>query len=321
MAARQLRFSFGMIVFNGETFLREVLESIYDFAYEIIVVEGPDKNGLALAGPDGGSKDRTMEILGQFPDPANKMKVIRGVWKDKDQQSNRYIKEATGDYVWHIDDDEVYKPEDLHKVERFLMGDQEITAVSFHWQNFFKSFDRVMIAEPEYEVWRLFRLRPGYVFKTHRPPTVIDPGTGVAMNDVQPLRGHQLAAAGIYIYHYSYIFDQQVKEKIEYHANYRLREMGVGIPPMQDRFGKSELARKLWQKLWMSKALLPLRKKADTGFHYDYFEKIWKAWNDDPEGIEEQYGVSPSPGPYRRTTRFTGTHPAVISERFPEARQ
>lgn len=31
-----------MIVFNGESFLHELLESIYDFAYEIVVVEGPD---------------------------------------------------------------------------------------------------------------------------------------------------------------------------------------------------------------------------------------------------------------------------------------
>ena len=113
---RSLRFSFGMIVFNGEAFLREVLESIYDFAFEVIVVEGPDVNALPMAGPDGGSSDGTMDILRTFPDPEKKIKVIRGVWQSKDHQCNRFIEEACGDYIWQVDDDEIYKREDLLKI-------------------------------------------------------------------------------------------------------------------------------------------------------------------------------------------------------------
>src|SRR5512134_1673059 len=107
------RFSFGMIVFNGETFLHELLDSIYDFAYEIFGVEGPDQNSLPMAGPDGGSTDRTVEILRSYPDPERKLRVIRGTWRDKDEQSNRYMDEVSGDYIWQVDDDEIYKPEDL----------------------------------------------------------------------------------------------------------------------------------------------------------------------------------------------------------------
>lgn len=95
MAGRKLKISSGMIIFNGDTFLREVLESIYDFAYEIIIVEGPDQNALPMAGPDGASCDRTMEIIENFPDPLKKIRVIRGIWKNKDQQSNWFIVEAT----------------------------------------------------------------------------------------------------------------------------------------------------------------------------------------------------------------------------------
>jgi len=309
-----------MIVFNGETFLHEVLESVYDFAYEIIVVEGPDRNALRMAGPDGGSRDRTVEILASFPDPRRKLRIIRGQWRNKDEQSNRYIQEATGDYIWEIDDDEVYKPEDLEKMEKLLLDDPDITAVSFYWQNFFKSFDRIMFADPSYEVWRLFRLRPGFVFRTHRPPTVIDPTTGVAMNDIKPLKGSELAAQGIYIYHYSYLFDQQIKDKITYHQNYRLRELKVFIPILPRVLQGTSWAERWWQALWMTPWLEKVRKRWDRKFHHDYFEKIWKAWDKDPEGIELRYGVSPSPGPYRFTKKFEGKHPEVIRNRFPEAR-
>ena len=114
-----------------------------------------------------------------------------------------------------IDDDEIYKHEDLEKIEKLLLDDPDRTAVSFYWHNFFKSFNRVMVADPPYEVWRLFRLGPGYVFKTHRPPTVVDPRTGTVMNELNPLRADRLADEGIYIYHYSYMFDRQVQEKMK----------------------------------------------------------------------------------------------------------
>src|SRR5258708_25888879 len=99
-----------MIVFNGETFLQELLESIYDFAYEIVVVEGPDQNSLPMAGPDGGSTDRTLEILRSYPDPKRKLRGIRGTWRDKDEQSNPYMDEVFGDYILQGDEHDIHKP-------------------------------------------------------------------------------------------------------------------------------------------------------------------------------------------------------------------
>lgn len=316
MRSGTARFSFGLIVFNGEAFLHELLESIYDFAYEIVVVEGPDQNSLPMAGPDGGSTDRTVEILRSYPDPERKLRVIRGTWRDKDEQSNRYMAEVSGDYLWQVDDDEIYKPEDLAKVAALLREDPKVTAVSFYWQNFFKGFERVMVAEPPYEVWRLFRLGPGYRFVTHRPPTVVDPSTGAIMNTIHPLRGDILAAAGIYVYHYSYVYDQQVRDKIRYHTNYRLGQLGVGIPPLPRCLSRMGWIDRLWKAGWNHPLGRGVRRRRDRTFHYDYVDKIWAAWDRDPTGIEERYGVSPSPGPYRRTAPFKGTHPEVIQRRL-----
>ncbi len=315
-AHRPLRFSFGMIVFNGEDFLQEVLESIYEFAYEIIIVEGPDRNALPMAGPDGRSTDGTLAILKNFPDPQKKLKIIHGVWQSKDQQCNRFIEEASGDYIWQVDDDEVYKKEDLRKVERLLLQDPEISAVAFQWQNFFKGFDRVMVADQPYEVWRLFRLRPGYRFLTHRPPTVVDPSTGAVMNEIRSLSGRVLAESGIYIYHYSYVFDHQVKNKIRYHANLRLDEQGIGIPALPQWLAGQRWIARPWRTCWHLSWLRELRRRRDRDFHYDYYNKIWLSWDRNPSVVEAQYGVSPSPGPYRRTEPFLGTHPEVIARRL-----
>jgi glycosyltransferase involved in cell wall biosynthesis len=316
-----LRFSFGMIVFNGAAFLQEVLESIYDFAFEIIVVEGPDRNALPMAGPDGGSADGTMEILSRFPDPKKKIKIIRGVWKSKDQQCNRFIEEATGDYIWQVDDDEIYKKEDLLTVERILLDDPEITAVAFQWQNFFKGFERVMVADPPYEVWRLFRLRPGYRFSTHRPPTVVDPFSGAVMNHLKPFHGHVLAESGVFIYHYSYVFDDQVRDKIRYHTNFRLDEQAAGTPLLPGILSRQPWIARGWKGLWAMPWMRFVRRYLDQGFHYDYFEKIWEQWDLDPEGVESRFGISPSPCPYRRTAAFKGVHPEVISRRLTEKTQ
>lgn len=313
---RPLRFSFGMIVFNGEEFLQEVLESIYEFAYEIIVVEGPDRNALSMAGPDGRSTDGTQTILKSFPDPLKKLKIIHGSWSSKDEQCNRFIEEASGDYIWQVDDDEVYKKEDLRKIEKLLIDDPEITAVAFQWQNFFKGFDRVMVADEPYEVWRLFRLRPGYRFQTHRPPTVVDPSTGAIMNRIKPLSGRKLAEMGIRIYHYSYIFDRQVRSKIQYHTNLRLDEQGIGIPSLPTWLSKQGWINKQWRAFWSISWLRALRRRRDTGFRYDYYDRIWLPWDQDSTAVEARYGVSPSPGPYRRTEPFWGTHPEVIARRL-----
>jgi glycosyltransferase involved in cell wall biosynthesis len=305
-----------MIVFNGEEFLQEVLESIYEFAYEIIIVEGPDRNARSMAGPDGRSADGTLAILRNFPDPLKKLKIIHGSWASKDEQCNRFIEEASGDYIWQVDDDEVYKKEDLRKVEKLLLEDQEITAVAFQWRNFFKGFDRVMVADEPYEVWRLFRLRPGYRFQTHRPPTVVDPETGANMNRIKPLSGRMLADMGICIYHYSYVLDRQVKSKIQYHTNLRLDEQGIGIPPLPAWLSRQTWIAEQWKAFWSVPWLRELRRRKDPGFHYDYYDRIWLAWDRDASAIESRYGVSPSPGPYRRTEPFQGTHPEVIARRL-----
>ena len=69
-----MKLAFGMIVFEGDYVLRECLESVYPYATQILIAEGPVKYWQSQGRIS--STDNTNDILDNFPDPENKIKVI-----------------------------------------------------------------------------------------------------------------------------------------------------------------------------------------------------------------------------------------------------
>ena len=220
------RITFGIIVLNGEPFTRYCLKALYPFAHEIIVVEGACPAAAAIATPDGHSIDGTLETLYRFKeeeDVENKVQIVirNGFWKEKHESSQAYADRATGDYLWQVDIDEFYQPEDMRAVLEMLREDPEITAVSFKQITFWGGFDYV--ADGWYlrrgaDVYhRLFKWGTGFQYVTHRPPTVHDPKAR-DLRTLKWLTGERLARQGIYLYHYSLVFPKQVIEKCEYYS-------------------------------------------------------------------------------------------------------
>jgi hypothetical protein len=228
------RVTFGMIVLNGEPFLRYNLRSLYPFAHEIIVVEGASHNAAAIANSEGHSNDTTLATLHDFKtreDPENKLIIItaednghpNGFWPgEKDEQSRAYADRATGEYVWQVDVDEFYRESDMVRVLRTLAMNPSITAVSFKQVSFWGGFDYVVDGfnhrAGAHIYHRLFKWGPGYRYVTHRPPTVAD----AAGNDLRCLHwigGDELCRQGINLYHYCLLFPKQVWEKAIYYSN------------------------------------------------------------------------------------------------------
>lgn len=220
------RVSFGIIVLNGEPFTRYCLRSLYPFAHEIIVVEGAAPGAAGVATPDGHSTDGTLEALRRFQaeeDPEGKVRLITrdGFWSEKDEQSQAYAREATGDYLWQVDIDEFYTPEAMSAVLRLLARRPEVTAVSFRELKFWGWFDYTV------DGWysrrganlyhRLFRWGPGYSYVTHRPPTVADE-QGRNLRDLGYLSGDELAEQGVFLYHYALLLPKQVLNKSTYYG-------------------------------------------------------------------------------------------------------
>ena len=122
-----MKISYVMIVLNGMPFIEASLKSIYDSAYEIIIVEGAVKQCMFAANADGSSKDGTVEFIKAFPDPGKKVKLIQGIWPEKCEMQNKAVKIATGDYIWLVDSDEVYKKKDIEVIIGMLDVDPTIT--------------------------------------------------------------------------------------------------------------------------------------------------------------------------------------------------
>jgi hypothetical protein len=220
------RVSFGIIVLNGEPFTRYCLRAIYPVAHEIIVVEGACPGAAGVATPDGHSTDSTLETLRRFQveeDPDGKLRIVTrdGFWSEKDEQSQAYAARATGDYLWQVDIDEFYRPEDLVAVLRMLRDDPTISAVSFRelkfWGWFDYSVDGWYSRRGANIYHRLFKWGPGYSYATHRPPTVLDP-EGWNLRELSWLRGEELARRGIFLYHYALLLPKQVLNKGEYYG-------------------------------------------------------------------------------------------------------
>jgi len=228
------KITFGIIVLNGEPFTRYNLRALYPFAHQIIVVEGAVPAAASIATPDGHSTDGTLETLWDLKtneDPDNKVLIItaedeghpNGFWPgEKDEMSQTYAKRATGNYLWHVDIDEFYKPEDIRSIIEMLKDNPSITAISFPMITFWGGLN--YIVDGWYLRWgagiyhRIFKWGPDYRYITHRPPTVHDP-QGEDLRKLRWINGQNLARQGVYLYHYSLLFPKQVMEKCRYYKN------------------------------------------------------------------------------------------------------
>ena len=221
------RISFGMIVLNGEPFVRYNLRALYPFAHEIIVVEGAAPGAKNIATADGHSRDGTLETLQRFmadEDPDDKVQIITrdGFWSEKDEMSQAYAEQATGDYLWQIDSDEFYHAEDMQAIITMLRDDPSITAVSFEMLTFWGNLDTLAdgwyLRRGANIYHRLFKWGEGYTYVTHRPPTVHN-SDGVDVRHLHWINGNTLAKKNIYMYHYSLLLPKQVQEKSDYYGN------------------------------------------------------------------------------------------------------
>jgi glycosyltransferase involved in cell wall biosynthesis len=230
---KQPRVSFGIIVLNGEPFVRYCLRALYPYAHEIIVVEGGHEDARAVMTADGHSIDGTLEALAEFQegeDPEGKVTIVTrdGPWPKLDElgrcrtaQSRAYAERATGDYLWQVDIDEFYQPEAMSRVLDLLQKRPEVTAVSFQQRTFWGSTeywaDSWALRRGAGEYHRLFKWGPGFKYLTHEPPTVLD-AAGTDSREVVWVRGDEMLKIGVELYHYSLLLPSQVQQKCRVYA-------------------------------------------------------------------------------------------------------
>jgi len=275
----KIKMSFIMIVLNGMPFIEAALKSIYKAAYEIIIIEGAEEQCWWAANSDGSSNDGTVEFIKSFPDLKKKIKFIQGKWDYKLQMQNEALKIATGNYVWLVDSDEVYKELDIKIIMQILWEDRGIYQINLPIIHFWKGFDYIISSEekPRNEICRIFRRIPPCYFTTHRPPTLFLEKFNKETNKCKKIGRKTLEKIGIFCYHYSHILQKQVKQKT---ALYKI-------------YG--------WE--------LPWRIDLEDWF-WNCFIK-WTPGN--KETIESQYRILPVDRK-SKTKQFLGTHPKFMED-------
>ena len=135
-----MKIAFGMIVFEGDYVLKECLESVYPYASQILIAEGPVQYWQDQGRTT--STDNTNLILNNFPDPEKKIKIVHGQFTEKDQQCNAYMKFLNEDidYLWNLDSDEVYKSKDIEQMIDIL-DREKYTSVDVRSCSFYGGFD------------------------------------------------------------------------------------------------------------------------------------------------------------------------------------
>ena len=277
-----MKITFGMIVFNGNQVLEECLKSVYPFAHQILIAEGPVKywqdQGFST------SSDGTNNILDSFPDPEGKIKIVHSRYNEKDDQCNAYMRliQPDTDYIWNLDCDEIFKPDDIEKIIS-LLYEKNYTSVGFKSLSFYGGFDHHLTGfEENAEFIRIRKVYPGSYWKTHRPPTIAHSADAKNVLPEKHLNYNLLALQyGIRMYHYSYVFPDQVYNKIKYYE----------------------------ESLNVSHSIK------------NYFYNVYLPWvvgdNNTKQKIEDKYdGVhewTPSSRGPCRTKVFTGPHPDVVN--------
>ena len=227
------KITFGIIVLNGEPFTSYCLRSIYPFAHEIIVVEGGHENTRLVCTPTGHSIDGTLETLNKFKeeeDPDNKLTIVTrdSFWPKKDEfgrdrtpQSRAYAERATGDYLWQIDIDEFYKPDDMLKIFELLNETPQITAITFPTYTFWGGINYIAdswaLRRGAKYYHRLFSWTKNNRYLTHQPPTVINE-SGTDLRNIHWITGEMMEKKNIFMYHYSLLFPRQVEYKAKVYS-------------------------------------------------------------------------------------------------------
>jgi len=278
-----MKVAFAMIVFNGDMFLKQVLQSIYPYASQIVISEGTVKywadKGFTT------STDDTNKILSEFPDPEKKISVVHGTYAEKSELCQAYmpfVKQDT-DYLWTIDSDEVFKETDIVKVFQLLESRQP-ASVGFQSNTFFGGTSHILTGfERDHSFKRVLKFAPGCKYSEHRPPT-LSSEIGEVIN------GKKLfELTGVEMYHYSYLSPKQVCEKIQYY---------------KESLSKDNCIDNYFKEIWLKWVL------GDT----ETRNAIEGKYN----GVHE---FQPGYRGECRTTPFNGTHPKSIADSIGEINQ
>jgi len=190
---------------NEEGWIEYNLRNNYDEFDEIRVVEGAVV-GRPLSTPEGRSTDRTLELIKNFPDPQDKIRLytLNRPFKCLEEQKQIFLDTSQlGDWLFIVDCDEFYHKGDIARVRKAI--ELHPTASEFipTFLHFYRDFNHLKAPHPEWQPQhqRIIRYQPGLRYHTH-PVATDNKGLCTYFSDVYQQRRYTIP--GLYIYHYGH---------------------------------------------------------------------------------------------------------------------
>lgn len=132
-----------IICLNEEHRILTTLTNIYDYFDGIVIV-------------DGGSEDNTLQVIKNFPDPKNKIKLYKNKFTSFGDQKNLAISKTNSLWTFVIDADETLS-EDLLKDLRILLRqqyDKDLIIIDRH--NYIDDEKETNYIEKQYRLFKSF---------------------------------------------------------------------------------------------------------------------------------------------------------------------
>ena len=174
--AEKAKITVGIIAVNAADTLRLCLDSIYDIAEKIVIVEGAvedfaKQNDKLLSGRLEGqntfvdSIDGTEELVQEYidmQDPLGKIVFIEPpkgrYWKNKNEMQNEIANRIETDLYLKVDADEIWKESDVEYCRRVFMLDPKLTTMYMRRWHFWKNLKTVAVGgqwdSAEARMWR-----------------------------------------------------------------------------------------------------------------------------------------------------------------------
>lgn len=195
---------------NERDWITYNLANCYDEFDKIRIVEGAVE-GRPGSTSNGHSTDETLELIKNFPDPANKIELftIGRHFKSLEEQKQIFLDVASeNELLFIVDCDEFYMDGDVSKVRQALH--MHPTAFEFipTFLHFYRDFWHLKAPHPEWQPQhqRIIRYRKGMRYHTHPVATLPDGTCSYFTPEYQRFR---FTLPGIYIYHYGHAKDKE----------------------------------------------------------------------------------------------------------------
>jgi glycosyl transferase family 2 len=202
-----------LAVHNEEDWVEANINNCYAEFDVIRIVEGAVL-GRPNSTDDGHSTDRTLEIIRNHPDPANKIELITQdrFFKSLEEQKQTFLDLANeGEWLFIVDCDEFYMDGDVEKVRQAIKARPNASEFIPTFLHFYRDFHHIKAPHPEWQMQhqRIIRYRDGLRYHTH--PVATDAQGRCTYFDGSYQR-KRFTLPNIYIYHYGHAKGKEFHE-------------------------------------------------------------------------------------------------------------